>query len=136
SSRERFSPGASQRSTNGTRITGTPKRTFAMTSDANVGSMRPVPTPTVIVTNTKPVKAPTARYIRFRCGAHGCAKLGSRSDIVVTLLYRTWQYQLLVIAYRSIYRHPQQPRRMEKAMARFPKPAEGSWTQHYPQLGT
>src|SRR5690349_16323241 len=25
---------------------------------------------------------------------------------------------------------------MEKAMARFPKPAEGSWTEHYPQLGT
>ena len=21
-------------------------------------------------------------------------------------------------------------------MARFPKPAEGSWTQHYPELGT
>ena len=21
-------------------------------------------------------------------------------------------------------------------MARFPKPAEGSWTEHYPQLGT
>lgn len=21
-------------------------------------------------------------------------------------------------------------------MARFPKPAEGSWTEHYPELGT
>ena len=28
------------------------------------------------------------------------------------------------------------PSRQEQSMAHFPKPAEGSWTEHYPELGT
>ena len=28
------------------------------------------------------------------------------------------------------------PRPEEQPMPRFPKPPEGSWTEHYPELGT
>ena len=61
----------------GRRITGTPKSRLQITSEVNVGAIRPNPTPIVIPRNTSPVSSSDTEVDAASMRRHGRAKFGS-----------------------------------------------------------
>ena len=87
SSRDRFSPGASHRMTNGSAITGMPKIRFTMTSVVNVGSISSEAHAECHQAEHQPCEDRHPEIDPHPMGRPmGRAKFGSRSDIAATLL--------------------------------------------------